>query len=227
MLARERRHVRQTLVDRIGAHAAKGARDLREVSIDLRAADDSPFDERRLARPMIRRIGDAGQTISGGRGNLDRAADRCPMQQTCGRPGNGGGIKDEFLHARELLVGHDAAREYRAERSGMKFTCESPVTEKQPPVYMTASRAHPSTLRPAKKSSGWRRIFGIAIFADDGALWPHSHSRSGNGRPARSAAVSGPSAWIPMRSSTAINCRQCCAECQVTRSKTLCADVSP
>jgi len=145
MLARERRHLRQTLVDRIGAHAAKGARDLREVSIDLRAADDSPFDERRLARPMIWRIGDAGQTIPGGRGNLDRASDRCPMQQTCGRTRNGGGINDESLDARELRVGHDAAREYRAERSGMKITCKSPITKKA-----AGSISEPRSAPPAR-----------------------------------------------------------------------------
>ena len=98
---------------------------MREVSIDLRAADDGPFDERRLARAMIRCIRDAGQTIAGSGGNLDRAADRCPMQQTCDRAGDRDCVNDEPLHVRQLPVGENAKGVGRAECSGMTITSNS------------------------------------------------------------------------------------------------------
>ena len=46
----------------------------------------------------------------------------------------------------------------------------------------------------------------------------YSQIPSGSGKPARSSAVSRPFGSMPKRSSTAIICRVCCAECQVERS---------
>ena len=50
----------------------------------------------------------------------------------------------------------------------------------------------------------------------------YSQIRSGRGSPARSSTVNLPSGSIPKRSSTAIICRACCAECQVERSNSWC-----
>ena len=55
----------------------------------------------------------------------------------------------------------------------------------------------------------------------------YSNSRSGSGSPARSCGVSLPSGLMPMRSSTWISCRACCAECQVERSKTMAIGCMP
>ena len=85
VLARERGHGVESLVDRVDAHAARPLREEREIGVDLRRADDEILGERRLPRETVRRVRHARQLLEVRVGQRDRLPARMPPRQPAER----------------------------------------------------------------------------------------------------------------------------------------------
>jgi hypothetical protein len=115
---RDRRHRRQALALRIGAHAIEALRQRVQIGINARGTDEGVRVERRLPRQPVRRVGHAGDARRRRIRQLHRTARQPPPQQArTGRqqqqqPGEAAGAgwgRGRWRHAVPLAHGGQSA----------------------------------------------------------------------------------------------------------------------